>query len=328
VFGPAEARLQLIRQTGVALAVLRPLTTLTAGSAADFVIGAKSRAGPMPEGSLEVLLGGVSLGVGTLESGVSHLHFALPSTAIGDIDLVVRFLPADPWWEASTPLVVRGSVAAKSGWHSWPWGALGLLIAAWFVRAWQRPPARRRPSPKTASPPGRAGLSVLRHDDANVGSFAGEILDAHEGTPIASASLLVRVPAFSGDGVIARASSDDDGRFSLNLSESGSLDGATLSAGSRNHADLERPLPKSGGELRIHLITRRRALIKDLISWSQKEPLTHGTANPTPGQLVNAASRGGREEWGAWAQAVEDAAYGPAPLDASRHTSIVKRRPR
>src|SRR5690606_10572300 len=97
--------------------------------------------------------------------------------------------------------------------------------------------------------------------------WRGRVIDAHDGAPIAGAEIVVHRPTFEGDGVVARAVASADGTFVVEPGATEVTD-ATLRVDGPLHAVLEQPLP-AAGELRIALVTRRRALLERLVRWAR-----------------------------------------------------------
>jgi hypothetical protein len=158
------------------------------------------------------------------------------------------------------------------------------------------------------------------------------VVDAHDGSPIAGASIVVRSAALDGDGVLIRATSDAHGEFAFELPASATSDGgvrpeaARIEAEARRHSRESRSLP-SGGTLRIALVTRRRALLDVLTRWARRQgPPFDRQPEPTPAEVRHAAER--RDDVRQWAGEIESAAFGPADVDAGGEAQIRDAEPR
>jgi hypothetical protein len=73
--------------------------------------------------------------------------------------------------------------------------------------------------------------------------------------------------------------------------------------------------------LQIALVLRKRALLEQLIGWARRrgKPFDAGP-EPTPGQVRRAA--GTEVAVARWAEAVERAAYGGAPIDRAAQAEV------
>jgi hypothetical protein len=133
------------------------------------------------------------------------------------------------------------------------------------------------------------------------------------------------VPTFQGDGVVARAATDDHGAFTLDAAHGTD---ARLVVSADAHATHEQPLPPPS-VLAITLVTRRRALLERLVKWArQRGAPFDGSPEPTPGHVRRAAVRAGAADVEAWAGRVEQAAYGPTPVDEPLEREVRATEPR
>jgi hypothetical protein len=148
--------------------------------------------------------------------------------------------------------------------------------------------------------------------------WRGRIHDAHDGFGIVDARVTVERPGFRGIEVLAQATSDGEGAFAL-----ASIDpqpGDLLVAEGRVHSALRRPLPPAG-ELDVALVLRKRALLDRLVAWARRRGRPFdGRPEPTPGHVRRAAAA--EVEVARWAEAVERAAYGEAPVDEEAQREV------
>ena len=185
------------------------------------------------------------------------------------------------------------------------------------------------PKPKSADdtgavPSGRPGIEVVRAAAGQSG-WRGTVLDAHDGTPVRGARLVIVAPAFQGDGVVARVTADERGEFVL---EAPSRSDARLIVEADAHSRHEQALPPPS-VLRVALVTRRRALLERMVRWARR----HGTPfdaqpEPTPGHVRRAAARSNALDIESWARSVEQAVYGPATVDEDLESKIGAAEPR
>jgi len=159
----------------------------------------------------------------------------------------------------------------------------------------------------------------------SAGGWRGVVVDAHEGTPVVGARLSIVVPAFQGDGVIARALADEHGSFSFDPTHARD---ARLVVEADLHSTYEQALPPPSA-LHVALITRRRALLDRLVRWARHQGAPFdGVSEPTPGHVRRAAARLKMQEgqrWTTvekWAGQVESAAFGSEPVHAADEESV------
>ncbi|HZO13524.1 MAG TPA: carboxypeptidase regulatory-like domain-containing protein, partial [Polyangiaceae bacterium] len=134
--------------------------------------------------------------------------------------------------------------------------------------------------------------------------------------------IVVRAPTLEGDGVVLSTESDERGRFAFELDKR--PEAAELCATSRSHSEERRPLPPAG-TLRIALVTRRRAVLRRLVSWARVRGVPYDQApEPTPGHVRGVADR---DEVRTWASGVEHAAFGPDEVDEGMETELRDREP-
>lgn len=309
-----------VQRTVRAAAVLLALERVPgAGSPEDGVtldVTVSSSRGPVDGGVVEASSDGRSIGAGEVTGGRARVTASFASERAGAVPLVLRYVPAAPWWRAGKDLAVEVRVNGPG-----PWQRLLLLLvvatlALWVARGWRRSAKPRNMSRKIASPrapAGCAGIQVLEPATAGEG-WSGRVVDAHDGRPIAGATLVVLVPSFEGDGVIARSETDERGEFVLVTSRTAD---ARLAVQSELYAAHEQPLP-APSMLVVALVTRRRALLDRLVRWAKRrgEPYD-GLPEPTPGHVRRVASRMNAGEVETWAHKVENAAFGPEAVDAA-----------
>ncbi len=275
-----------------------------------------STRGPVEGGIVEAVRGSESVGAAEVKGGRARVLVTFAAERAGDVPVSIRYMPAAPWWHAGPELRISVHASGPGPWRQALLAAVVAALAAWIVRGWRRapkPPYVERDSLAPSAPVGRAGIQIV---EASVGGegWRGRVVDAHEGAPIAGATLTVIVPSFEGDGIIAQAQSDEHGEFTLNAKRTSD---ARLSVESRLHATHEQALPMPS-VLVVALITRRRVLLDRLVRWARRygQPFD-GPPEPTPGHVRRVASRVASLEVESWAKRVESAAFGPDPVDAA-----------
>jgi hypothetical protein len=154
------------------------------------------------------------------------------------------------------------------------------------------------------------------------------VVDAHDATPIAHARVAIERPAFRDVRVIVEGTSDVAGAFALR--SDATIAGDELVVESKIHAVVRRPVP-APGEIEVALVQRRRLLIDQLVAWAKRRGRPFDARpEPTPAHVRRAAARVDfaleqraqalRIEQ--WAEAVEIAVYGGAPVDARAQVEV------
>jgi hypothetical protein len=158
---------------------------------------------------------------------------------------------------------------------------------------------------------------VLQTDAARAG-WIGRVVDAHDGSVVAGARVSIQRRGFERVETIASAVTREEGQFELASSDW--LPHDDLVAEGPGHAELRLRVPPAG-ELRIVLVSRKRALLERLIGWARRrgKPFD-GWPEPTPNQVRRAA--GTEVAVARWADAVERAAYGGAPIDREAQAEV------
>ena len=125
---------------------------------------------------------------------------------------------------------------------------------------------------------------------AGGGRWTGRVVDGHEGTPVADARVSIERPGFDRAEIVASATSDADGAFVLSPVEV--QPGDRLVAEGSLHARLRAPVPPFG-EIRVALVSRRRALLERLVGWARRKGRPYDARpEPTPGHVQRMARSG------------------------------------
>lgn len=317
----AETTAVVQRSVVVRLEVAKSPEPQDPSQGVDIHVAVSSHLGAAESGSVEAVVSGESVGTAPVSAGAAQVVAVFPAAHSAKVPVMLRYLPDAPWYHPAEPITISVPVQGPSAWRLLPWILAALAIAFWVIRAWERPARTERPKDREARPPpsGRASVELVEPGPPG-GGWTGEIVDAHDGQPVPAARIEIIVPSFEGDGVAASARTDEDGRFEL--SETSPSEGARISVRARWHANIERRLP-APGHLTITVVSRRRALVNRLVSWAagRGKPWV-GQGEATPGSLANAADQRTQPAVAAWARAVEEAAYGPEPVDESREAQV------
>jgi Carboxypeptidase regulatory-like domain len=165
---------------------------------------------------------------------------------------------------------------------------------------------------------------VVEADDAAAG-WRGIVRDAHDDTPVPDAQVAIVFEDAEGARSVARATTAADGQFELPAVTASPETRFVVTA--RWHATLTVALPPHG-RLEIDLVTRRRQLVARFVAWAAREGHgMKGRSEPTPGDVRLAAQRVRRPDIVSWADAVEEAAYGPDPVDEPVERGVLDREP-
>ncbi len=293
------------------------------GLAIDLEVG--SSHGPVDGGIVEALLGNDAVGAGRVENGHVKLVVTFPGGAAGSIPISLRYVSSSPFWQAGPPSTVNIRVAGPSPIRQAVLGIVGLALAGWIVAKWRRAPKSEKSDSLLPPPPsGRPEILVLDRPSGLKG-WRGLVADAHDGYPIAGADLRILVPSFDGKGELASATTDNEGRFTLDLADAPRE--ARLVVEGSLHATYEQPLP-APSVLRVALVTRRRALLDRLVRWARVRGSPFDSSKePTPGHVRRVAARTGAGSIETWAEDVEHAAFGPTDVTREIEQGIVSAEP-
>lgn len=337
VLAKAEDTKPIVRWADARIALAHPVGRSDPEDGVPIDLVVTTSRGPVSGGVVEVRRaapanagspGADSLGAATVDAeGRARVIATFIAGNSAKVPLTVRYVPSAPWYRPGAELRVDVEIKGPGVIRQILLAVVVIGAAVWVASGWRRAP-RPRELPgvegAVASPSGRAGVEVVA-SPPDITGWRGTVADAHDGSPIAGAELTIITPSFSGDGVVARATSDERGGFTL---EGAYRNDARLVVGSAAHTSHEQALPPPS-VLRVALVTRRRALLDRLVRWArQRGAPFDGTPEPTPGHVRRAAARGDNTEIESWAGHVESAVYGPDPVDADREQEIRGAEPR
>lgn len=323
----AAASQPIVRRADVVLTLDHPVDVGDPDDGVPIDVDVKTLRGPVTGGVVEALRGEESVGAGEVRDGKARVIASFSLERAGKVPLELHYMPSAPYFRAGKPLDVEISVRGPGVTKQILIALVVLAVTAWIVFGWRRAPLRvvaNVEDGKTPVPTGRAGIDVVRAE-AGQTSYRGTIVDAHDGTAILAARVSVIAPAFQGDGVVARATSDERGEFVLDAKH---RTDARLVVEAPAHSKLEQALPLPG-VLRITLVTRRRTLLERLVRWAQRSGAPFDAQpEPTPGHVRRAAFRAQDDEVEVWAGGVESAVYGPTMVDEQLETQLMAGEPR
>jgi len=315
----------LARATATALvdlSLVEPVVPSHPESGVRLRVRAQSVAGPVRAGSVEARSGESTLGSARVIDGVAELYVQLDESAAQARPIELRYASDSPWWLAGHELSVAIPILPPSPWRRIAWIAAVVLLGAWLLLGWQRPRRHeRRANALVPAQVPRAPIDIVQVGDLGSG-WRGRVLDAHDGTPIADAVVLVRLPAFDGSGVLSSARTNEEGIFALEASRSAGP-GAALEVRAAFHTQLAAPMPPPG-TLVLSLTSRRRTLIGRFIDWALHDGGWERHGEATPGEV---ARRTDRNEVSSWATALDEAAFGPEPLSEAKEQAVIAREP-
>jgi hypothetical protein len=316
----SAAAMPVVRRAEVKLALSHPLDSSDPEDGAPVDVDVTSARGPVSGGVVEAMRGAESVGTGAVEDGKARVIVSFPVDRAGSVELSLRYVAAAPWWRAGQELRVDLPIAGPGILRQVLLALVVVIVTAWVIAPWRRAPKSRAPKDAdalTAPPSGRAGVQVVASPAGQRG-WKGTVMDAHEGTPVTGARLTIVVPAFEGNGVIARGEADERGAFTLSLEGSSTPtvpSGARLVVESATHSAYEQALPPPS-VLAVALVTRRRAVLDRLVRWARRQGSPFdGPPEPTPGHVRRVATRANAREVEAWAMKIEHLAFGPDEVD-------------
>jgi hypothetical protein len=286
------------------------------------VVDVASSAGPVSEGGVEARIGDALVGSAPVERGLARL--TLTFAGQGTEALVrLRYVPSAPWFEPLGDTSVRVPIRGPGLLAKAPILLAGIAVLVFFLvgraSSRQRKPEPAAPKPDDREREGKPRIDVVREAPRGETGWTGRLVDAHEGTPIAGGRVWVERGSFEGRTMLTSASTDADGRFTL---EGGfeRVGDEQLAAEARLHARLVQPLPPAG-ELSIALLLRRRALLQRLVAWAKRAGAPFDARpEPTPGHVKRAA--GEDFQTARWADAIERTVYGEGEVDARAEGEI------
>jgi hypothetical protein len=310
----ALASQPIVRRAQVALALAHPIEPADAEDGVPVDVDVTSSRGPVEGGVVEALRGAESVGAASVQAGKARVIAAFQAGREGRVPLTLRYVPSAPWWRAGPELKVEVPVKGPGAWRQILLGALVVAIAGWVLGGWRRapkPPERADREVKAPPPSGRPGVQIVGPSQGARG-WRGFVTDAHEGTPIPGAEIAIVVPSFQGNGLVASATSDAAGAFTL---DAGYQADGRLVVTAPTHSTHEQALPPPS-TIGIMLVTRRRALLDRVVRWARRQGAPfEGPPEPTPGHVRRVAGRAQDQEVEAWASRIEQAAFGPDEVD-------------
>jgi hypothetical protein len=270
----------------------------------------------VPTGTLEARVDGVTVGAAALDKGHAIVNATFVPKGPKQAFVELRYVPDVPWFQPSGTISVSIPLRGPSPWRQAPLAVGALLVTAWLLLGRN---ARRSRLDKTIvmqRPPtheGTAGISVVHSSRSRSGKFAGRVVDAHDGSPVARARLAVLVPSFRGEDTVVSVFADDEGAFEFDLESA--VNEGELVVEAPLHGELRQKLP-AAGILEIALVSRRRKLLDRLVQWARKRgPPYDQRPEPTPAQVRRAAEKG-MPHAAEWADAIERAAFDQGEVDA------------
>jgi hypothetical protein len=270
---------------------------------------------PVSTGIVEASVEGHAVGAVSVQGGHADLvaTFAAQGAAA---DIQIRYASDSPWYTPGPDVSMHMPIAGSTPWRRAPLVLASLAVLSWLVLGRARRPTALASRPRAMSPKlpasGEARVDVVRATADPRTGWTGRVIDAHEAFALAEAEVRVERPAFGGTEVLARARSNDAGRFELRCDSATRGDRLVVSA--RLHATLRQNLP-AFGQIEIALVQRRRALLDRMVAWARRRGAPFDKSpEPTPGHVARAARGDSGTE--AWAEAVERTGFGPGEVDA------------
>lgn len=319
---PAKTELQATRVATVQLEVGFPTEPVSSEDGFFLPIRALAAGHPVEAGSVEVAIGETVVGAARLAPGGSgQVPVAFARNASGTAALQVRYISTEPWLRPGPATV--GSVATKG---PNPFRRLGPLLGT-VLLAFAAFALRRR----TERKPSQRKVDESRRDEApialplpaprEVGELVGRVVDRHDGTPIGGAVLTLLGSDFSG-GILAESLAEADGTFRFSAKHTPGA--ATLTVRAPFHRESQISVGPASGAVCVTLLSRRRGVLDDLVTWARSSNDPPTRREPTPAEI---AQKGTNSAISAWASAVEAAGFSEAPLDAEREAAVGALRP-
>jgi hypothetical protein len=310
----------ITRRVSVALSLDGELDAVDAGDNAEIAIVVSAKRGLVANGVVEALFNGSSVGSASVEDGRALLLVPVDPKLEGEMSLTLRYLPASPWYRPGPTMTVVLPIAPPSVLLRVLLTLVVLAAAGWVTVSWRR--AHKLPPLGAGTPMLTPGVHVIQ-SRRGTKSWSGTVVDAHDAKALPDVTITVREATLEGDGVLIEAVTDRYGKFAFDLDQR--PEAAELLASSASHSEARRALP-AGGTLRIALITRRRAVLRRFVSWARIRGKPYDSKpEPTPAHVQTAA--GDRQDVQLWAGQVEEAAFGPSPVDEPLETQLREKEP-
>jgi hypothetical protein len=317
----AEAEARVTRTARVRLETDRGTVRGDPNTGISIRVRATTSRGRLEDGFVEAMAGSERVGLAPVRAGFADVlaSFARPRADRTAVQL--RFVSDAPFYVSGEPIEVTVETIRSTAFARFVPLLVAVGVAVWLIRGWRRPKRREKPRTRqTVAPAGVASIEVLGAS-AEGRAWKGAVLDAHDGTPIAHARVRVIAPSFVDLDVVTETATDDEGTFAFEVP--GSTREFLLRVQAPLHVELEKPLPRPS-EMVISLVSRRRMLLQRLVEWARRvgKPWD-ASPEPTPGHVARAAGRHlRRADVAAWADAVEQRAYGPEPVDARAEREV------
>lgn len=280
------------------------------------VVRATSIRGAVDGGAVEAVFRGVGVGVGHVRDGTAEVTVTmrLPRDA-NEVSLLLRYLPEAPYYDGGQAIPLTVTVSKPQPWFRGIPLAIAVVVAAWLLRGWHRPPRRAAGVVPNRGNDGVASVAIVAASKDRA-TWSGRVVDAHDGEALSDARIKIVAPSFAELDLIADVAVGLDGAFEFRVASAER--NLKMRVEAPRHTGIERALPEAS-DMRIALVSRRRALVERLVAWARRAGKPWDRApEATPGHLVRVANaqRNPRSDVSEWASRVERRAYGPEPMDA------------
>lgn len=294
----------------------------TRGDRVPIAFGARSRLGPVEHGAVELGLDDARLLVEPLSRGNPVEFVVATQKTQNTLRLNARYLPSREGYLAGPPVSIHLPLRSPGPWRYAVWLIPGLAVLCWLGLSRRNP--RRAANEPTAVPPQppSAHVEIIGPPSQKNLGWEGFLVDAHEGTPLSQAQVIVQERGFTGSLLVHSTISDDNGAFAIpsKTIPSGTLE-LVVRAGKYMEFRTDLPMP---GLLRIHLISIRRGLLDRLVEWTKRRGSPYRSkSEPTPDWVAQVARVRGQPEIEQWAKAVAIAAFRQEPPADSQEESLL-----
>jgi len=319
---PAKTEIQATRVATVQLEVGFPTEPVSSEDGFFLSVRALAAGHPVETGSVEVAVGETVVGAGRLAPGGNgQVPVAFARNASGTATLQVRYISTEPWLRPAPASVATVATKGPSPFRRLG-PLLGTVLLAFAAFALRRRTERKPPQKKSEeSSPYEAQVTLPLPTPQEVGELVGRVVDRHDGTPISGAVLTLVGRDFSG-GILAESLAEADGTFRFSAKHTAGA--ATLTVQAPFHRESQISVGPASGAIRVTLLSRRRGVLDDLVTWARNRNESANRREPTPAEI---ALKGTNSAISAWASAVEAAGFSEAPLDAEREAAVGALRP-
>ena len=328
----SSASVLVARQAIVTLETSHRSTTGDLTRGVDIPVRVRTQRGNVTQGLVEARVGKRVLAIAPVVDGVATLRVVVEpddldnetAFAFGDtthLSASLHYVPSQSVYVASNALAINLIHKRSLGLLPILQLVVVVLLGAWLLENWLRP-KRRRTKRRQLSAESTHGSVQVVSPQPRAKQWQGTVIDAHDATAIPNATLSVVSASFAGNTVLLTSRSAQDGSFHFYLDAPAPT--LRLCVKAPNHVTLTSTFP-AAGLLCIKMVSRRRALLEQLVRWTQRQH-KRWTQQPeaTPHHVIEVAHAAKLDRIESWASSVQQSVYDKPALDEVTQQAIDK----